>query len=105
MIDDLLAATPAPTVAARFHQTLANMTHDACCAIRQETGLKRVVLSGGVWQNRTLAMRSERRLRASGFELFTPRLVPANDGGLALGQAVAAAAMFANGLDGYTSTL
>jgi hydrogenase maturation protein HypF len=49
-----------------------------------------VVLSGGVWQNMTLLTKCLSLLRGAGFEVFIHSLVPANDGGLALGQAVIA---------------
>ena len=56
-----------------------------------ETGLARVCLSGGTFQNTRLLDLVARALRASGFELFLHRKVPPNDGGIALGQAVIAA--------------
>ena len=49
-----------------------------------------MVLTGGCFQNRYLSDRASRRLEQEGFEVVTHRLVPPNDGGLSLGQAVAA---------------
>ena len=63
---------------------------DVCTRIRRERDAARVVLSGGVFQNRLLAERVHALLAASGFQVFTHRLAPPNDGGLALGQAVIA---------------
>lgn len=73
-----------------FHQTIAAGILDVCARIRQESGATRVVLSGGVFQNRLLTEEAARLLSASGFQPFCHRLVPPNDGGLALGQAVIA---------------
>ena len=83
--------TPAPVVAARFHNTLAAAIHETCLRMRRESGLERVCLSGGTFQNMRLLGLTARALRASGFELFLHRNVPPNDGGIALGQAVIAA--------------
>ncbi|MCB0016011.1 MAG: hypothetical protein KDE34_29045, partial [Anaerolineales bacterium] len=58
--------------------------------VRRETGLNQVALSGGVFQNRLLLSRVVPALQRHNFELLTHRLVPPNDGGLALGQAVVA---------------
>jgi hydrogenase maturation protein HypF len=59
--------------------------------MRRESGLKRVCLSGGTFQNMRLLGLVARALRGSGFELFLHRRVPPNDGGIALGQAAIAA--------------
>jgi hydrogenase maturation protein HypF len=82
---------PAPVVAARLHNTLAAAIHEMCLCMRRESGLKRVCLSGGTFQNMRLLGLTARALRASGFELFLHRNVPPNDGGIALGQAMIAA--------------
>jgi len=74
-------------VAARFHNGVALMTRDVCHRLRAAHDLNDVVLSGGVWQNVTLLRRALALLRADGFTVYTHRLVPPNDGGLALGQA------------------
>ena len=58
--------------------------------ISAKTGITRVVLSGGVFQNRLLLRKSVSLLEADGFEVFTHRQVPTNDGGIALGQVVIA---------------
>jgi hydrogenase maturation protein HypF len=67
------------------------MIEEVCAQVRQNTGLKRVVLSGGVFQNCLLTEMVLLRLEKSGFHVLTHSLVPPNDGGLALGQAVVAA--------------
>ncbi|MCX6627337.1 MAG: carbamoyltransferase HypF [Candidatus Solibacter sp.] len=92
MMQRILTETaPPPVVAARFHNTLAHAIHEMCLRLRRESGLNRVCLSGGTFQNMRLLGLTARALRASRFELFLHRNVPPNDGGIALGQAVIAA--------------
>jgi hydrogenase maturation protein HypF len=64
--------------------------------LRRQTDLDRVVLSGGTFQNAILLEELSRSLAKSGFAVYTHRLVPPNDGGISLGQAVAAGAMLAD---------
>ncbi|MEN3029156.1 MAG: carbamoyltransferase HypF [Aquificaceae bacterium] len=68
----------------RFINTLARL----CLEVAQRSGLERVCLSGGVMQNDPLVSRIRGLLEAEGFKVFTHQRVPANDGGLSLGQAV-----------------
>ena len=91
IVADLRAGVPVEVIAARFHNGVAALIQELARAIRAETGLSRVVLSGGVFQNVTLLERAVARLQAGGFQVLTHRKVPPNDGGLALGQAVVAA--------------
>ncbi len=56
--------------------------------MREQTGINQVALSGGVFQNVTLLQKTITRLHAANFEILTHQLVPPNDGGLALGQAI-----------------
>jgi hydrogenase maturation protein HypF len=91
VVADLLAAVPPAVIAARFHATLAQVIAEACARIRDTTGLGRVALSGGVFQNAILLDWAVARLEAAGFEVYTHRQVPPNDGGLAVGQAAVAA--------------
>ncbi|MCF8110841.1 MAG: carbamoyltransferase HypF [Desulfobacteraceae bacterium] len=78
-------------ISTRFHQTLINLFSDLCVRIRGQNGLNRVVLSGGVFQNVILLKGLMRMLEERGFEVYTHSLVPANDGGISLGQAAVAA--------------
>ena len=92
MMERIAKERAAPSVvAARFHNTLAAAIHEMCLRMRRESGIGRVCLSGGTFQNMRLLALAARALRASGFELFLHRKVPPNDGGIALGQAVIAA--------------
>ncbi|MFN5515193.1 MAG: carbamoyltransferase HypF [Cyanobacteriota bacterium] len=85
---EALAQDPAPLnlKAAKFHNTLVNLALQVC----QGQGLKQIVLSGGVFQNRYLLTRLIRRLQGLDFQVYWPQEVPPNDGGLALGQIAAA---------------
>jgi hydrogenase maturation protein HypF len=73
-------------VSAKFHNALAHWI----LTVARTAKFQNVALSGGVFQNNYLTQRSRRLLEADGFRVFTHRQVPANDGGLALGQAVIA---------------
>lgn len=81
----------AGTAAARFQNTIVAGIVRVCESVREERGLKRVALSGGVFQNAWILSRSTAALRERGFEVFTNTLVPPNDGGLSLGQVAVAA--------------
>ena len=80
-------------LATRFHNGVARMTLEVCERIRSDEGVQTVALSGGVFQNRYLLGRVVELLEAAGFRVLTHSRVPANDGGLSLGQALHAAAM------------
>ena len=91
VVADIQGQTPLSTVSARFHNTVIRMMAELCRKIRNDIGLNRVALSGGVFQNVTLLTGLIQTLSEDGFHVFSHSLVPANDGGLALGQAVSAA--------------
>jgi hydrogenase maturation protein HypF len=76
------------TVAARFHAAVASATAEAVSRV----GLDTVVLSGGVFQNRTLLSATATRLEAHGLRVLVPERLPPNDGGVSYGQAAVAAA-------------
>ncbi len=78
-------------IAARFHNTIAQIIATICIKIRKETGLNDVVMSGGVFQNRYLLEKSLYLLSMNKFKVYTNHLVPANDGGISLGQLLTAA--------------
>jgi len=95
LCDDLVARTSVGKVAAKFHNTVASFLLAGAQRARELTGLGVVALSGGCFLNRYLTARLVRLLEADGFEVLTHRTVPTNDGGVALGQAVVAAARVA----------
>jgi hydrogenase maturation protein HypF len=92
VIEDLRAGVPATQIATGFHDAMARWVLDRCLEAHHASGLSRVALTGGVFQNMTLLTRAAALLRQANFEVLTHRRVPANDGGLALGQAYLAAA-------------
>ncbi|HWY90945.1 MAG TPA: carbamoyltransferase HypF [Solirubrobacteraceae bacterium] len=95
MSDFAAGAVPA-TISARFHNALAAATVHACVEIAGAAGLSRVVLAGGVFQNRLLLERVAAGVRDAGLDVLTPERLPPNDGAISYGQAAIAAA----GMDG-----
>ncbi|MGQ9620538.1 MAG: carbamoyltransferase HypF [Bacteroidales bacterium] len=73
-------------ISAKFHNTIAMASLRVAEKIRSERSINKVILSGGVFQNKYLLEKTIELLARSGFEIFTNELVPANDGGIALGQ-------------------
>jgi hydrogenase maturation protein HypF len=82
--------TTVAQLSGRFHRTVVDIVRGTCAAIRTRTGIERVVLSGGVFQNELLLRGCHETLGAAGFEVYSHNRVPANDGGVALGQAAIA---------------
>jgi hydrogenase maturation protein HypF len=80
------------SIAARFHRGLASVLAENAASIARESGLSLVALGGGSFQNRILLSEVSSRLKARGLDVLAPSDVPANDGGLALGQAAIASA-------------
>jgi hydrogenase maturation protein HypF len=83
---DINAGIEKATISYSFHRTVASAATDACTSIASSTGLDRVVLSGGVFQNRLLSEMIYTAITDAGLKVYTHRLVPPNDGGIALGQ-------------------
>ena len=90
VVNDLQRGANPGIISARFHNGLSHLVINVCGHLRQDTQLNTVALSGGVFQNCYLTERCVRLLEEKGFEVLTHSLVPPNDGGLALGQAVIA---------------
>jgi hydrogenase maturation protein HypF len=96
LLGDLILKTPLPLMAVRFHRGLAKVI----CAMAQkltdhegrDRTISHVALSGGVFQNEVLLGLVTTDLKERGFTVLSHRQVPSNDGGLALGQAIVAAA-------------
>ncbi|HTS38146.1 MAG TPA: carbamoyltransferase HypF [Candidatus Solibacter sp.] len=84
VVADKRDGASAGLIAARFHNALVEWI----LAVAAHSGLKQVVLSGGVFQNRYLTERAATALESRGFTVYTHQQVPPNDGGIALGQAV-----------------
>jgi hydrogenase maturation protein HypF len=90
VVRDLIDGISSPKISGKFHRTIARIIVETCDAIRCGEELNRVVLSGGVFQNIFLLSLVTKGLKDSGFETYTHHLVPTNDGGISLGQAVIA---------------
>lgn len=91
LIAAVRAGAPIGAASAGFHLAVADLVVTAAQASRERTGVATVVLSGGVWQNALLSGLAWERLTDAGFDVRTHRLLPPNDGGLALGQLFIAA--------------
>jgi hydrogenase maturation protein HypF len=92
------SGTSTAVLAARFQETIAEVTRVLLEEARTATGVRTVCLSGGVFQNRRLASTLLRRLARDGFDVFINRKVPVNDGGVSYGQAAVAAARLGSGI-------
>jgi hydrogenase maturation protein HypF len=90
VVDDVIAGCPPGQIAAGFHLAVADCIAATADELCRSTGLDTVALSGGVFQNLLLVRLVRARLAGTGLRLLTHRLVPPNDGGLALGQLVVA---------------
>ena len=90
VLNDVIKGTRPEVISARFHKTMAEIILRACRLISRESSLQTVALSGGVFQNRLLFNLAVDALEKEGFRVLTHQLVPCNDGGISLGQAVVA---------------
>ena len=97
IVHDLQEGVPSSLIAGRFHRSVAELLVAICRVAREQTGLKEVALSGGVFQNRLLFEQLLGRLEELNFTVYRNQIVPPNDGGLSLGQAAVAAARLAAG--------
>jgi len=93
MIVDVESGKGPAEIGGKFHATMALAAIETCEALADETGLERVALSGGVFQNEMLLTWVVDGLKAAGLSPLVHGRVPCNDGGISLGQAVAAAGM------------
>ncbi|WP_315785122.1 carbamoyltransferase HypF [Fischerella sp. JS2] len=92
LLNDLQQQTSLRVIAAKFHISLAQAIGQMVTSLCQHHHIKTVVFSGGVFQNRILLEQLSKHLKNSGINILTHSLIPCNDGGLSLGQAVIAAA-------------
>lgn len=92
LLGDIRQGVGPAVIAARFHQGVVQAVVESARMLCDENGLDTAVLGGGVFQNRLLLEGVSAALRESGLRVLSPEKVPANDGGLALGQAAIAAA-------------
>ena len=87
ILNDLASGTAVGEIAAKFHNTLV----ETIIVVARRMGEEGVVLSGGCFQNKYLTERAVHRLMDEGFRPYWHQRIPPNDGGIALGQVVAAA--------------
>ncbi|HEY6549871.1 MAG TPA: carbamoyltransferase HypF, partial [Solirubrobacterales bacterium] len=92
ILTELGAGVEPALVSARFHNTVATTTADACAGIAAAADVSTIVLSGGVFQNRRLLELTAGRLATAGLRTLVPEQMPPNDGGISFGQAAVAAA-------------
>jgi len=92
LLQDIQSGCTTAVIAARFHRTLIQAVVSLASRLCQQHALDHVVLSGGVFQNQLLRRGVTDGLRCRGLHVLIPQHTPVHDGGLALGQAVIAAA-------------
>ena len=90
ILNDIRSGVPVQQIGLRFHDTLARVITDVTTRVAAETGIARVALSGGCFQNRLLLHRTLPLLQEAGLDVLLHRQVPCNDGGISLGQAAIA---------------
>jgi hydrogenase maturation protein HypF len=90
LILDLKLGIPATKISRIFHNTMSRIVGELVFQLSRETSIKQVALSGGVFQNRLLLNLLTRELRDMDLVPLVQRKAPCNDGGISLGQAVAA---------------
>lgn len=91
MVKDMVKGISSSVISAKFHNTVVESSLQVVTRMRSDSAIHKVALSGGSFQNRFLLSRLENRLHQNGFEVYSNRRVPANDGGIALGQLAVAA--------------
>lgn len=96
IVIDLEHDTPVPTISAKFHNTIVNITVDVVANLRRSHGINHVALSGGTFQNKYLLEKIEDKLKSHSFEVYSNIKVPANDGGISLGQLAIASKLINN---------
>ena len=87
IVEAKLQGSDSDRLAYWFHKILAEQITAVCAEARNVSGRQKAVLSGGVFQNRLLLRLTEERLTEEGFEVLRHRMIPPNDGGIAVGQA------------------
>jgi hydrogenase maturation protein HypF len=90
VVEDVLAGQEQEKISARFHRTMAEIVAACCERLREAEGVSAVALSGGTFQNALLLKQITELLWEKNFAVYRHRHVPANDGGISLGQAILA---------------
>jgi len=92
IIKDLHDHVALPEISAKFHNTILSVIIELAGVMKNKSGLDKVVLSGGTFQNKYLLSAIEKQLGQKGFKVYTHTKIPTNDAGIALGQMAIAAA-------------
>ncbi|MGD8782378.1 MAG: carbamoyltransferase HypF [Ignavibacteria bacterium] len=98
VVKDVLKKESYSNISSRFHNTLVKLLIEKMIQTEKQYGTKKVVLSGGSFQNEVLLSKLENGLNKLGFEVYSHLKVPTNDGGISLGQAVIAGELINKGL-------
>ena len=96
VIKDKLNGVAREIMAAKFQNTIVNLSVRLCTYLRKDTGLTEVALSGGAFQNPYLLKEISRNLERQGFVVYTHSHLPSNDGGIAIGQIMIANTIMEN---------
>jgi hydrogenase maturation protein HypF len=94
VIQDVLDKENPSLIALRFHRSVANIIVNTCSILRKAAGINEAALSGGVFQNKLLLRLTVDELENQAFKFYFNENVPINDGGIALGQAVAGSLIY-----------
>jgi len=86
LLEDIKKRTKIPVISAKFHNSIVIMIKDICNKMRKLYNLKNVIVSGGVFQNSYLSVRTEKILLKNGFNVYQNMEIPPNDGGISTGQ-------------------
>ncbi|MCB0036278.1 MAG: carbamoyltransferase HypF, partial [Anaerolineales bacterium] len=97
VVEDVIRGVRLPVIGAKFHNGVTRLIVELSNRVRAQSGLTKVALSGGVFQNVTLLEKTVQMLEKEGFRPLIHERVPPNDGGLALGQAVLAEKQLVHG--------
>lgn len=88
IISDMRNKVDVSIISAKFHNTIIEVVFELAKKMKHETGIKKIVLSGGTFQNKYLLSKLENKLSENMFEVFTSSEIPSNDAGIALGQLI-----------------
>jgi hydrogenase maturation protein HypF len=87
---DLVNNVSKPVISTKFHNYVVDYIYKMCKTISRDTGIKKIVLSGGVFLNSIISTKSETMLKENGFIPFLQRKFPPNDGSISIGQLIIA---------------
>jgi hydrogenase maturation protein HypF len=99
LLHDIRKGVATPVMSAKFHQTMVQVIMEGALRIHRTTGLEKVVLPGGTFQNALMLEKLYREFSKTKLKMYVPQLVPSNDGGIALGQVAIAAKLREMGSD------